>query len=120
MRIIIRKSVSPAFLAVVLIVSMILSSCTNPVPPEKTDYVGEWRSQEMYLLILADGTVHYERLKGGGSVEITGPIKAFEGDDFVVGFLFITTTFTVDRPPFQDNNEWYMVVDGVQLTRNDE
>jgi hypothetical protein len=81
------------------------------------DYVGEWRSKEMGLLILADGTVAYKRLKGGGTTSVNGPLKEFVGDDFVVGVLFMTTTFDVSEPPHEVDGMWKMTVDGVQLTR---
>jgi hypothetical protein len=102
-----------------LFLGLLLISCAEPVPPEKMSYVGEWQSKEMYLLILQDGSVRYKRLKSGGTVEVTGPLKEFSGDDFIVGFSFITTTFVVSRPPFRDNGTWKMVVDGVELTKTE-
>jgi hypothetical protein len=47
----------------------------------------------------------------------TGPVKSFKGDDFVVGVLFITTTFKVQHPPYMEGNEWLMVVNGVELKK---
>ena len=69
----------------ILILAFQVSACSNPVPAEKLDYVGEWKSKEMYLLILQDGTVAYERLKGGGIVSVNGPLKEFIVNHFVVG-----------------------------------
>jgi len=100
-----------------LTVIYVFSACSKPVPLEKINYVGEWRSKEMYLLILDDGSVKYKKLNRGGSTEITGPIKEFQGDNFVVGFAFITTTFEVSKPPHQQNGVWYMAVDGVELRK---
>jgi hypothetical protein len=71
----------------------------------------------MYLLILSDGSVKYERLKGGATTTVTGPIKEFKGDNFVVGFAFIKTTFVVSKPPYQENGVWKMIVDGVKLSK---
>ena len=71
----------------------------------------------MVLLILADGTVAYKRLKGGGSVSVNGPLKEFVGDDFVVGMWFMTATFDVTVPPHQAEGVWKMTVDGVELTK---
>jgi hypothetical protein len=101
----------------VLILLFLLIGCSNPIPEDKLDYVGEWRSKEMVLLILQDGSLKYERLKRGGTTSITGPIKAFEGDDFVVGIAFLTTTFEVSKPPHEMDGVWKMEVDGVTLTR---
>ena len=101
----------------VLIIVLFLISCAKPVPPEKENYVGEWQSKEMYLLILQDGSVKYKRLKGGGTTKVSGPLKEFQGDNFVVGIAFIKTTFIVSKPPYQENGAWKMVVDGVELTK---
>ena len=100
-----------------IITVLFLMSCATPVPPDKKDYVGEWRSKDMYLLILQDGSVKYERLKGGATTKVTGPLKEFQGDNFVVGIAFIETTFVVSKPPFQENGVWKMIVDGVELTK---
>ncbi len=94
-----------------------ISSCGIPVPADKIDYVGEWKSKAMYLLILEDGSVQYKRLKGGATTEISGPIKEFQGDNFIVGVGFIKTTFEVSKPPYQEAGVWKMVVDGVELQR---
>ena len=94
-----------------------LAACSNPLPEDRIDYVGEWQSKEMGLLILQDGTVAYKRLKGGGSTSVNGPLKEFVGNDFAVGFLFLTTTFKVSEPPHQIDGTWQMVVDGVRLTK---
>ena len=71
----------------------------------------------MYLLITQDGSVRYKRLKAGATTSIEGPLKGFDGDDFVVGIGPISTTFGVSRPPYRDGGSWKMVVDGLELTR---
>ena len=99
---------------------ILLSGCADPLPEDRLDYVGEWRSKEMGLLILADGSVSYKRLKGGATTSVSGPLKRFEGDDFVVGVLFMTTTFDVTEAPHEIGGAWTMTVDGVRLTRVSE
>jgi hypothetical protein len=96
---------------------LLLAACANPVPPEKAAYVGSWSGPGMSLMILQDGSVTYRRIKGGVTTSINGPLKKFEGDNFVVGIAFFTTTFVVSRPPHQDAGRWKMTVDGVELTR---
>lgn len=98
---------------------LMLFACSKPVPPEKSAYVGEWKGPGMYLLVLRDGSVRYERLKNGGSVTVSGPLKEFKGNDFLVGVGPLSTTFVVSKPPFQNGNAWKMVVDGVELTKID-
>ena len=107
------------YLLLIILLSL-LSGCAVPLPDEKLDYVGDWQSKEMRLLILADGTVAYKRLKNGGSTSVNGPLKEFVGDDFVVGVLFMTTTFDVSSPPKEEGGQWFMTVDGVRLKRVDE
>ncbi|WP_409422748.1 hypothetical protein ABHF91_07035 [Pseudaeromonas sp. ZJS20] len=96
---------------------LLLAACSKPLPKEKWDYVGEWRSSQMTLLILSDGIVAYKRLKKGGAVSINAPLRAFEGDDFEVGAWPFTTTFVVTEPPHVVDGHWQMVVDGVRLTK---
>jgi hypothetical protein len=94
-----------------------LLACSNPVPEEKLDYVGLWRSRTMSLLIVSDGSVEYERIKKGATVTVSGPLQEFRGDDFSVGIGPLNTTFEVETPPYLDGSQWKMVVDGVELTR---
>lgn len=101
----------------VLLLMPLLFACSKPLPPDRLDYAGEWRSKEMRLLILEDGTVAYKRLKNGGSTSVNGPLKEFQGDDFVVGVGPFATTFEVSKPPYQVNGSWRMDVDGVTLIR---
>lgn len=102
---------------ILLMALTVLVGCSQPVPSDKLDYVGEWESPEMYLLILADGTVSYTRLKDGGKVSINGPMKGFEGNNFEVGMGLLATTFEVSQPPYFEDGKWFMVVDGVKLQK---
>lgn len=106
-----------ALAAVLLAVVLTLTACGQPVPPEKSAYVGEWRGLGMGLLITRDGSVAYKRIKGGVTRSVNGPLRRFEGDDFIVGLPFLSTRFVVSKPPFQDGGKWKMVVDDVELTR---
>ncbi len=100
-----------------LCLAALLSGCGKAVPPEKSAYVGEWQEKAMYLLITQDGSVRYKRLKGGATVSVDGPLKGFIGDNFEVGVGPMSTTFMVSKPPYQEGDNWKMVVDGVVLTR---
>lgn len=95
----------------------LLAGCAKPIPEEKAAYVGEWHGTAMALLITQDGSVAYRRLEGGVNKSIDGPLKAFEGDNFVVGVGPIATAFVVSVPPHQEGTVWSMTVDGVVLTR---
>ena len=100
-----------------LVVTLLLAGCSKPLPNSKQNYAGDWRSKEMSLLILADGTVSYRRSRNGATTSVNGPIKEFDNGGFVVGVLFLTTTFEVTEAPHHADGKWQMVVDGVRLTR---
>ena len=82
------------------IISFVIA-CAEPIPIQKLDYVGHWENDEVLLIIRADGTVSYIRAKNGRSTSINAPLREFIGDDFVVGFSFMTTTFKVSESPFK-------------------
>ena len=103
------------FCAVLLAVA--LAACGKPVPPEKAAYVGEWKAPGMYLLMLQDGSVQYNRIKSGATTSVNGPLQGFEGNNFIVGVGMWRTTFVVSKPPYEDSGTWKMVVDGVELKR---
>lgn len=107
-------------LILLFLVVLTISSCSKPLPADKLSYAGEWQNREMYLLILSDGTVAYQRLKNGGTTSVNGPIKEFVGDDFIVGLAFLTTTFDVTEAPHLVDDKWVMVVDGIRLTKNQD
>jgi len=112
------KTLHSARLLILFFAGLFLfTGCGIPLPDDKRDYAGLWQAPSMSLLIEPDGSVRYKRIKKGATTEISGPIQEFRGDDFVVGFALIKTTFEVSRPPYLEGNEWKMVVDGVVLTR---
>jgi hypothetical protein len=102
-------------LVMTLLISLV--GCGKPVPPEKSDYIGEWHEKTMHLLITQDGSVSYKRFKGGVSTSVEGPLKGFTGNNFEVGVWPISTSFVVTKPPYQDGDTWKMVVDGVELVK---
>jgi len=103
-----------------IVLILLLAGCAQPVPPDKTAYVGEWKATGMTLLITQDGSVQYERIRGGSRTRITGPIQEYEGNNFSVGIGFMSTTFVVSKPPYKVAEIWKMVVDGVELTKVDD
>lgn len=104
-------------LTLLFFIVLTIAACSAPLPEDKLSYAGEWENKEMYLLILADGTVSYRRLKNGGTTSINAPLKEFVGDDFVVGLGVFATTFEVTQPPHEVDGQWIMVVDGTTLTK---
>jgi hypothetical protein len=106
-----------ARLMAVIAALLLLTACGQPVPQDKAAYVGQWSGQAMSLLLTQEGRVVYKRVKSGGTTSIDAPLQKFVGDNFVVGLPYISTTFEVSKPPYQEAGTWKMVVDGVELTR---
>jgi hypothetical protein len=100
-----------------LLTAALLISCAQPVPPARASYVGDWQAENLRLTITAGGEVHYFRQRGNSRTTIDMPLKAFEGDDFIVGFGPFTTRFKVSKPPHQEGNVWKMTVDDVEVVR---
>lgn len=96
---------------------LLLAGCGIALPEDKADYAGVWQSSEMSLRITREGRVEYRRSQGKSTTTVEGPLQTFEGDDFSVGLSFMTTKFDVSVPPHEENDHWYMTVDGVQLQR---
>lgn len=109
----------PRFAALLLLLALLLSACSKPLPPDKAAYAGFWRAGETSILITHAGRVEYIVRHGNGfSKSIKAPLQRFEGDNFVVGLGPMSTTFVVSQPPRQiDGQVWTMVVDGKQLVR---
>ena len=99
------------------LIAVLLCACGQPVPQEKSAYVGDWTSPTMALSIAQGGRVKYKRDDGATHTSVEGPLKSFDGDNFSVGVGFIATKFIVSEPPHADGTQWKMTVDGVELTR---
>ena len=105
-------------LGILAVAVLLLAGCSEPIPQARLAYAGDWRANQMRLVITPEGYCEYSRRKeGGNSNTINAPIQRFEGDNFVVGIGLFTTTFIVSRPPHLDGGQWKMTVDGVELTR---
>jgi hypothetical protein len=90
-----------------------------PLPADKKNYVGKWTNTTITLEISLEGDVKYKKEEGSRKTTINGPIKEFDKDNFVVGFWFMTSTFEVQKTPFQEGERWAMVVNGTKLYKVD-
>lgn len=122
-----RSSILSGMLALSLLLFAVLA-CSGgskdfSFPADKMDYIGNWSGEfpngSMELKIGRNGSVNYERKEGGSTKSISGgTISKFDGNDFEVKVLLVSTTFKVEKPPYQDGDKWKMVVDGVELSRD--
>jgi hypothetical protein len=99
--------------------AVVVAACAKPVPPEQKDFIGLWEAPEMRLLITADGSLDYKRIKGGGSTSINAPIQEFTANGFSAGLGPLKTDFKVSQRPHAVDGVWRMTVDGVELTRQE-
>ncbi len=83
----------------------------------KKTFFGKWEGGGMKLYISSGGKVTYSRKKGSGTRSVTAPIKSFSKKKFKVGLLGLNTTFKINKAPHEEDGEWKMTIDGVELTR---
>ncbi len=109
-----RRLISATLLSLVLVAS----ACKGqPLPADKAEFAGHWRGGGIDLVIQPEGHVSYEKSEGKGHVEVSGPLRGWVGNDFVVGVMVVKTTFKVNTAPHQVDGVWRMTMDGVELTR---
>lgn len=113
-----KELISFMLAALLVFFTALITGCNSiPIPEEKQTYVGTWEGVGFHLTITGDGVVHYRRVNGRSTKTIAGPVTDFKGDDFVVGVLFVTTRFEVQHPPYMEGDDWFMVVNGVELKK---
>ena len=102
----------------IVLLALLLTACSQSIPEDKSDYIGVWQKEgEATLVILADGLCTYRHSKDSQNISVSGPIKEFDGNDFIVGILSNSKRFTVTEPPNNDNGSWQMVVEGIRFTK---
>lgn len=55
------------------VLTLLLTACSEPLPDARKNYIGEWHSDEMTIIIRSGGEVEYERLDGNKTTKIKGP-----------------------------------------------
>ncbi len=91
-----------------------------PVPTSKTAYIGTWKGKEMSLTIAPSGKIAYKRVYSAEKkVDLLIELASFHGDDFNAGFGIFHSTFVVSKPPAMSGGKTKMVVDGIELTKQD-
>lgn len=103
---------------VVALLLVPLGGCISeslPLPADKKNYAGHWKNSNITLEISMDGEVSYKKEEGKRKTNINDYITEFDKDNFIVGIWVLTTTFEVQKTPFQEGDRWAMVVDGNKL-----
>ena len=91
-----------------------------PVPASKAAYIGTWKGKDMSLTIDPSGKIAYKRVYSTAKkVDLSIELARFHGDDFDAGFGIFHSTFVVSKPPIMSGGKTKMVVDGIELTKED-
>lgn len=92
---------------ILITVSLILSSCIEkkPLTDEQKVYAGKW--------VTNDGTWFQIFNNGGGNFEqsnsnVTGGAITFQQNSFEIGLMGITSKYTVQKEPYEENGVWKM------------
>ncbi|HEY1038641.1 MAG TPA: hypothetical protein VGF30_04510, partial [Bacteroidia bacterium] len=101
--------------------TLLLTSCgIKELPSDKQDYVGTWTSENTILTISKSAKVEYKKqLSDVSSKSVNGPIKKFDGNNFIVGALGIETVFVVSETPHMEAGVIKMTVDGEELVKQE-
>nr|WP_158163337.1 hypothetical protein [Vibrio mimicus] len=99
---------------------LFLVGCAEPLPEEKKDYVGLWKSNQTSLLITEDGRLEYVSNKGVAKTSVSMPIKAINESSITAGFLVFTSKFELGGAPVSKDGLITLVVDGEELYKTDE
>lgn len=51
----------------IAVLATVHAGYARPVPKDRLDYAGQWRSRVLRSLILADGSIAYERFQRGAT-----------------------------------------------------
>ena len=97
---------------------VLLVGCSpDPIPQDQMVYVGVWQGGNVFLEIDADGNASYAKLMEGASETVDAPVKQIGDGKIVIGYLFVTKTLELTKPPYEEDDEWKMIIDGVTLTK---
>lgn len=101
-----------------IFLSLLLFGCSpDPIPQDQTIYVGVWQGGNVFLEIMEDGNASYAKVQDGATETVDSPVKQIGDGKIVIGFLFFTKTLELTKPPYEEDGEWKMIIDGVTLTK---
>ena len=94
-----------------VIISTVLTSCGSKTPLTESQkvYAGKW--------VTNDGTWLQIYNNGGGDFKqsnsnVTGGSATITDKTITIGLFGINSEYTIDTPPYQENDIWYMELDG--------
>ena len=91
--------------------TIVVTSCGSktPLSEENKVFAGKWVSN--------DGTWLHIYNNGGGDLElsntsVTRGTTTITDSTLKIGLMGIGTTFSLDEPPYEDDGQWMMELDG--------
>lgn len=117
------RSSTPAFAALFAAVALITAGCEpdpDPVPDDKDDYVGVWKSENgSYVQIDESGICKYKWKDGSTTTELAKGAASWKDDTFLCTWFLFESDFSVEQPPRRADGRWEMKMDGKRLVRQD-
>jgi outer membrane biogenesis lipoprotein LolB len=87
-----------------IIIALCFMACSEPIPEEKKDYIGFWRSHQsdlkMSINITEDGRAAYFRADSNRQTKVDANIGNWSDDGFSISFLFINSDFKINKKPY--------------------
>jgi len=108
-----KKIIIIAFVA--LMTAFTSCGSKTPLTENQKVFAGKWVTNDgTWLQIYNNGGGDFNQSNSnvsGGSVEINqNTIK--------IGLFGLNSEYNIDKPPYQDNGSWYMVLDGNTYQKN--
>ena len=99
------------FASLLIILVVMLTGCVDktPLSDENKVYAGKW--------VANDGTWIQVYNDGGGSFEqsnsnVKGGSANIADNKLTIGLMGINATFSIDKPPYEEDGKWKMELDG--------
>jgi hypothetical protein len=105
---------------IITILTILLSSCAEPLSEEELKFVGLWKNNQTSLLITSSGKLEYESKKGAVTISVSMPIKKIDGNGIETGVLFFSSSFDLQGLPQKGDGMLFLVVDGEKLYKADD
>lgn len=111
----------PLFLLAIVLVFVALTGCSGePVPEDKSEFVGYWSAGDgSYVQIQKNGDCKYKWIEGNTTTELTSGGASFEDGKFLCSFLVFDGPFSIDEAPHEEGGTWRMKLEGKELEKRD-
>ena len=112
--------------------SLTIAGCskTSPLLENQKDYVGKWKNDSSTLIIERNGDAKYSQhlkteakttssdISTSTSSDIKASLTKLDAQHIQIGEGSMSKEFKVDKPPFEQDGKWKVILDGQIYTRN--